>query len=164
MGLTLVVVGTLVLAGCGGAVTPDDSERVLHVSNRIAGAAIVQGANTTDGVTSFSRIVTSCGGEVIANPTRNGSTFGEYGVAILLDPSGNLDGAIERANGNLAAVDTSTLALPIYWIRSGLKITDLPQWITIAPDGVTISGQGPPAGTVSPPCPSFGPTPEPGSG
>src|SRR4249919_236940 len=104
--LALVALATLALAGCGAAVTPADSERVLHVSNRIASAALFQGANTTDHVTSFSRIVTACGGEVIVNPTRNGSTFGEYAVSVLLDPSGALDGAIERANGNLAAVDT----------------------------------------------------------
>lgn len=162
--VTLVVLGTLALAGCSFAVTPDESTRILHVSNRIASAALSQGANTTDRQSSFSRIVTACGGEVTANPSTNGLTFGEYEVAILLDPSGGLDGALERANGNLAAVDTSTLSMPIYWSRSGLKINDLPQWITITPEGVTMSGQGPTAGTVSPPCEPFGATPEPGAG
>ena len=147
-----------------GPVSPDDSERILDVSNRVGAAALVQGANTTDHVTSFSQIVTSCGGEVTANPTRNGLTFGEYAVSVLLDPSGALDGAIERAGGNLSAVDTSTLSLPIYWSRSGLRITDLPQWITITPDGVTISGQGSTSGSISPPCDPFAPTPEPGTG
>jgi hypothetical protein len=161
---TLVVLGSLVLAGCSAAVTPDDSTRVLHVSNRIGSAALVQGANITDRVASFSRIVTACGGEVTANPSSNGLTFGEYEVSVLLDPSGALDGALERANGNLAAVDTSTLSMPIYWSRSGLKIADLPQWITITPDGVTMSGQGPAAGTAYPPCDPFGPSPEPGAG
>jgi hypothetical protein len=153
----------IALAGCSAPVGPE-SVLVLHVANRTANAAVVQGADTTDGVTSFSRIVTSCGGEVTANPTHDGSTVGEYAVAILLDPSGALDGAIERANGNLAAVDTSTLTLTTYWSRSGLEVADLPQWITITPDGVTISGQGPTGGTVSPPCPSFGPMLEAGSG
>jgi hypothetical protein len=159
-----IILGTLALGGCSAAVTPDDSTRILHVSNRISSAALFQGANTTDRVASFSRIVTACGGEVTANPSTNGLTFGEYQVSILLDPSGALDGALERANGNLAAVDTSTLSMPVYWSRSGLKISDLPQWITITPDGVTMSGQGPTAGTVSPPCEPFGPSPEPGAG
>jgi len=161
---SLVVLGSMTLAGCGAAVTPDDSTRVLHVSNRIGSAALFRGANTTDRVASFTRIVTPCGGEVTANPSTNGLTFGEYEVSVLLDPSGALDGALERANGNLAAVDTSTLSMPVYWSRSGLRITDLPEWITITPDGVTMSGTGPAAGTVTPPCGPFGPTPEPGAG
>ena len=151
-------------AACGAAVTPDDSTRVLHVTNQIGSAALFQGANTTDRVASFSRIVTACGGEVTANPSTNGLTFGEYQVSVLLDPSGALDGALERANGNLAAVDTSTLSMPVYWSRSGLKISDLPQWITITPDGVTMSGNGPASASVTPPCEPFGPTPEPGAG
>ena len=158
---TLVVVATLALAGCRAAVTPDDSERVLHVSNRIASAAIVTGANTTDRVTTFEQIVAACGGEIAVNPTRSGVTFGEYTISILLDPSGGLDGAIERANGN--PVDTSTLSMPVYWSRSGLKVVDLPQWITIAPDGITISGQGPAAGSLHPPCDPFSASPEPGA-
>ncbi len=161
---TLVLLGSLALAGCGFAVAPDESTRVLHVSNRIASAALFQGANTTDRRATFSQIITACGGEISADPSANGLSFGEYEVSILLDPSGALDGALERANGNLAAVDTSTLSMPIYWSRSGLKISDLPQWITITPDGVTISGQGPTAGTVAPPCEPFGPSPEPGAG
>ncbi len=162
--ICLALLGSLALAGCGFAVTPDDSTRVLHISNQIGSAALFQGANTTDRLATFSRIVTACGGEVTANPSTNGLTFGEYEVSVLLDPSGALDGALERANGNLAAVDTSTLSMPVYWSRSGLRISDLPQWITITPDGVTMSGTEPAAGTVSPPCASFGPTPEPGAG
>ena len=161
---TAALVASLALAACGTAVTPDDSTRVIHVSNRIASAALFQGSNTTDHLTSFSRIVTVCGGELTGNPTTHGLTFGEYEVAILLDPSGALDGALERANGNLAAVDTSTLSMPIYWSRSGLKISDLPQWITITPEGVTMSGQGPTPGSAFPPCEPFGPSPEPGAG
>ena len=151
----------LVLASCSFAVEPSAETRVLYVANRVGSAALLQGANTSDGVTSFSRIVTACGGQAIVTPARNGATSGEYSVAILLDPTGALDQAIERQNGNLAAVDLSTTAPQVYWLRSGLRVSDLPQWITITPDGVTLDGQGPAPGTVTQPCPSFGPTPEP---
>lgn len=151
--LTLVAI---VLVGCAQAVTPLASERALSVSDRVSNALLVTGANTTDGVTTFSRIVTSCGGTVTIDPT----VAGEYVVSILMDPTGALDAAIERANGDLSAVDTARLSLPVFWSQR-LAETDLPQWITVDRDGVTISGQGPRAGTATPPCPTFAPTPLP---
>ncbi|MFL5675129.1 MAG: hypothetical protein ACJ779_08985 [Chloroflexota bacterium] len=150
---------TLLVAGCGGTTPPAGSAaggRVLHVMDRVSNAAVVSGANTTDGVTTFSRIVPACGGSVTFVPTADG----DYVISVLLDPTGALDAAIERANGNLAAVDTSTMSLPPFWSQT-VKGADLPRWIAIGPDGVTVSSNEPATGTVSRPCPSFAPTPLP---
>jgi drug/metabolite transporter, DME family len=163
----LLLATAAALTGCAMAPATPGPSGVIHVTNRLSTPAVVQAAMQDGSASGFSLIVTACGGQVSGDPGRPGLTSGVYGVAVLLDPTGGLDAAVQRANGNLTAVNIPFASMAAVWSIGNLSIAALPRWMTITPAGVTY-GDAPDASAEAAACapwaPSLAPAPSPSPG
>jgi hypothetical protein len=157
--VAILVLSAVALTGCGTIAASQDPTKIIHISNRTSAAAVVQGGTGADGDTGFRFIVTQCGGQAIAHPAYPGKPSAPYNIGALLDLSGALSVAIEQANGDLNAVAVPAGSMTIIWSRGQQPVADLPQWLTITPDGVTFNNQ-PVTDTLPTPCAAWSASPD----
>jgi hypothetical protein len=116
-----------------------DASRALHVVSRVSNAIAIQA-----GEPSYRDVLLPCGGEVVLTSGREMPATGAWSIGLIFDPLGAFDGQVAGWSGDRDTMpEPAPAQASILWSRGDIATADLPAWVIVEPDGVTMASAAP---------------------
>ena len=140
LALTLATLGAVIVACAPSTPSPSiDASRALHVVSRVSNAIAIQA-----GEPSYHDVLQACGGEVALTAGREIPATGAWSIGLIFDPLGAFDAQVAGWNGDRDTMpEPAPAQASILWSRGDIPTADLPAWVIVDPEGVTMASAAP---------------------
>lgn len=144
LALTLAALGAVVVACAPSMPSPSiDASRALHVVSRVSNAIAIQAAGAVDDAP-YEDVLQPCGGEVVLAAGREIPATGAWSIGLIFDPLGAFDAEVAGWSGDRDTMpEPAPAQASILWSRGDIPTADLPAWVIVEPEGVTMASEAP---------------------
>jgi hypothetical protein len=144
LALTLAALGAVIVACAPSTPSPSiDASRALHIVSRVSNAVSVHAAGMADDPP-YEDVLQPCDREVVLTAGREIPATDAWSIGLIFDPLGAFDAEVAGWSGDRDTMpEPAPAQASILWSRGDIATADLPAWVIVEPDGVTMASAAP---------------------